>query len=610
MAALGKAIVAGEIHITILLRNRCAIGLPAERGAMQRVGAIQLFSHSGILSTARYGVSAGAIKNIRFYPVLRLLVLGLGLLLCLRSAGLQAQAVDAANGTVTLAMATEPPSLNSLQATDSESFFVLTHVMEGLTQYNVDNKLVPGVATRWQIDDRGATFWLRKNARWSDGRAVTADQFVYAWREALDPKNGAPYASILFPVKNARAINNGELAKSELGVVAIDEHTLQVTFEQPCPYFLGLTAFATYYPLRRDIVESYGARYAAEADTMVYNGPYVLQRWVHGASLRLVVNTAYWDVERLAINAIEIPYMTSSAAATLNLFKDDAIAFASLDAESLKEAVVQGYPVRRFRNGIIYFIQFNFRDGRASGNHDLRRAMQLIFDSATLVNKVIAMPGNRALNGLFPSTVHGVNDVFQDEFPPPLPQQNLVLARETIARAREAFGGELPPLTLLVSETPVSVIIGEYLQNMFKQALGLDIRLDKQTFKQRIAKMQSGDFDMVLAGWGPDFDDPITYGDLFASWNENNRGRYSSERYDHWVQVAQQNSDPQIRMQAMNELQNLLHADVAIMPLFEGASVYLQHPALRGVGRAIFGGDPSYKFAWIEVDSANAKNSR
>ncbi len=539
-----------------------------------------------------------------------LLAFALGVLLCLPQRGLHARAVDATTRTISLAMATEPPSLNSLQATDSESFFVLTHVMEGLTQYNLHNELVPGVAQRWQIDQSGATFWLRKNARWSDGKAVTAEQFVYAWREALDPRNGAPYASILFPVKNARAINNGKLAKTELGVVALDDHTLQVVFEQPCPYFLGLTAFATYYPLRQDIVEKHGARYAAESTTMVYNGPYALERWVHGASLRLVKNTSYWDVGRLAIDTIEIPYMTSSAAATLNLFKDDAIAFASLDAESLKEAVVQGYPVRRFRNGIIYFIQFNFRAGRASLNHDLRRAMQLVFDSATLVNKVIAMPGNKALDGLFPSTVNGVNGPFQREFPPPPPQQNLVLARETIAAARAAFGGELPPLTLLVSETPVSVIIGEYLQNMFKQALGLDIRLDKQTFKQRIAKMQSGDFDMVLSGWGPDFDDPITYGDLFASWNENNRGRYSSERYDHWVGVAQQGSDPRVRMQAMEQLQRILHADVAILPLFEGASVYLQKPALRGVGRAIFGGDPSYKFAWIEGASTDAITSR
>jgi oligopeptide transport system substrate-binding protein len=526
------------------------------------------------------------------------------LLLCWPIDPALARGVDAANASISLAMSTEPPSLNTLLATDSESFFVLSHIMEGLTQYDLKNELVPGVASRWQIDDGGATFWLRDNALWSDGVPLTAHHFVYAWREALDPANAAPYASILYPIKNARAINTAGLDKTRLGVKALDDHTLRVTFEQACPYFLGLTAFATYYPLRPDVVERFGARFAAEANTMVYNGPFQLEKWVHGASLTLGKNPEYWNAQRVAIKRIEIPFMTSSAAAMLNLYKDGAIAYSVLDAESLKEAVVQGYPVRRFRNGTIHFIEFNFREGRATGNADLRRAMQLVFDSATLVNKVIAMPGNKPLNSLFPSTVRGVEGPFYREYPASTVQPNLVLARRHLERARLAFGGQLPSLTFLVSEAPVSVIIGEYLQNMFKQALGLDIRLDKQIFKQRIAKMQSGDFDMVLAGWGPDFDDAITYGDLFASWNENNRGRYHNERYDHWVAVAQSSSDQGQRMQAMSELQRILQQDVGILPLFEGASAYLQHPSLRGVRRAIFGGDPSYKFAWLQQAGA------
>jgi oligopeptide transport system substrate-binding protein len=562
-----------------------------------------LFCHRAILSIARHRVRANSANS----RALRRSAVIFALLLSLIGSpltGLHARGVDLENDSISLAMATEPPSLNTLLATDSESFFVLTHVMEGLTQYNLKNELVPGVASHWELDDSGVTFWLRKDARWSDGEAVIAEHFAYAWREALDPGNAAPYASILYPIKNARAINTGQLEKDQLGVKVIDSHTLRVDFEQACPYFLGLTAFATYYPRRPDIVQRHGTRFAAEADTMVYNGPFKLESWVHGANLELVKNPEYWDASRVALKRIKVPFMTSSTGASLNLYKDGAIAFSSLDAESLKEAVVQGYQVRRFRNGIIYFIEFNFRQDRATVNGDLRRAMQLVFDSATLVNKVIAMPGNKPLNSLFPSTVRGVDGPFYREYPAQPPQQNLALARQHLERARKTFGGQLPPLTFLVSEAPVSVIIGEYLQNLFKQALGLDIRLDKQIFKQRIAKMQSGDFDMVLAGWGPDFDDAITYADLFASWNENNRGRYNNERYDHWVAVAQQSSDQKQRMDAMSQMQNILQQDVGILPLFEGASVYLQHASLRGVGRAIFGGDPSYKFAWLEKAEA------
>jgi oligopeptide transport system substrate-binding protein len=512
-------------------------------------------------------------------------------------AWLAAEAVDASARRITLAMATEPPSLNTLQATDSESFFVLSHVMEGLAQYDAAGELVPGVAERWHIDAQGATFWLRPDARWSDGEPVTAGHFVYAWQEALDPGNGAPYASILYPVKHARAINSGQLPKTALAVTALDALTLRVEFERPCPYFLGLTAFATYFPRRQDVVERFGERFAAEADTMVYNGPYQLQRWVHAASLRMERNPHYWDRQRLVIDSIDVPYMTTSPQATLNLFKDGAIAYTALDDETLKEAVVQGYQVRRFHNGVIYYIQHNFREGRATANRDVRLAIQALFSSDTLVNKVIAMPGNRPLHSLFPSTVHGVARPFHLEYPPLRPAPDLAQARRYIARARRDMGGAIPAITLLVSEAPVSVRIGEYLQNLFKQALGLDIRLDKQIFKQRIAKMQSGDFDMVLAGWGPDFDDPITYGDLFASWNDNNRGAYRSEQYDQWVAQAQNSSDQRIRMAAMAQLQRILQQDAVILPLFEGASTYLQHPSLRAVTRTLFGGDPSYKFA-------------
>lgn len=589
MAALLQAVGPGKINVTIVIGHRRAIGLPVDIGILQGVSTIQSSAHQRILPSTP--------RRVRF-PWL--LSLGLLLVACIAVNNATARAVNPVTDAITLAIATEPPSLNSLLATDSESFFVLSHVMEGLAQYGPDNELVPAVASHWELDDMGATFYLREDARWSDGEPVTAEHFVYAWREAVDPANGAPYASILYPILNARAINSGAMQKSALGVVALDDHTLQVKFEQPCPYFLGLTAFATYYPRRPDVVQRFGARFAAEADTMVYNGPFALKHWVHGSSLRLERNHHYWDAPQVALKQIDIPFMTTSASAVLNLYKDGEIAFANLDAESLKEAVIQGYPVKRFRNGTVYFIEYNFRAGRATTNEDLRKAMQLVFDSATLVNKVIAMPGNRPLYSLFPSTVRGVEQPFYREYPPMAVTPDLALARQHVERARKTMGGQLPPLTLLVSETPVSVVIGEYLQNLFKQALGLDIRLDKQIFKQRIAKMQSGDFDMVLAGWGPDFDDAITYGDLFASWNENNRGRYNSASYDHWVEVAQNSSDQVERMQAMAEMQRILQEDVAILPLFEGASVYLQRPELRGVRRAIFGGDPNYKHAWLE----------
>ena len=129
--------------------------------------------------------------------------------------------------------------------------------------------------------------------------------------------------------------------------------------------------------------------------------------------------------------------------------------------------------------------------------------------------------------------------------------------------------------------------------------LGLEIKIDIQTFKQRLAKMTAGDFDIVGAGWGPDFDDIMTFGDLFASWNLNNRGRYDNPEYDRLVRVAMNNTDPKIRMDAMSELQQILFDDAVILPQYEQGVIYLLHPRVKGVVRRVVGADPDFTYASV-----------
>ncbi|MBD3648131.1 MAG: peptide ABC transporter substrate-binding protein, partial [Pseudomonadales bacterium] len=216
-----------------------------------------------------------------------------------------ASAVDFEDQTVTIALTQEPPQLNSMKATDQVSILVLGHVMEGLTRYDRRGNIQPGVAERWEIDDKGATFWIRDDAHWSDGVPVTAHDFVFAWRNGLDPATASEYAFILYAVKNGEAINKGELPVTELGATAIDAKTLRVEFERPVPYFLKLAAFVSYAPVREDFFESRGERYAADASDLLYNGPFKITEWVHGASLRMEKNEHYWDRESITLNAID-----------------------------------------------------------------------------------------------------------------------------------------------------------------------------------------------------------------------------------------------------------------------------------------------------------------
>jgi oligopeptide transport system substrate-binding protein len=152
---------------------------------------------------------------------------------------------------------------------------------------------------------------------------------------------------------------------------------------------------------------------------------------------------------------------------------------------------------------------------------------------------------------------------------------------------------------LLTGDSPLSNKQAEYYQDLFGRALGLEIRIDKQIFKQRLAKMTSGDFDMVAAGWGPDFDDPLTFGDLYASWNGNNRGLYNSAGLDRQVRIAQGSLDPKTRMDAFGEIQRILIEDAVILPNYERGIVFVQDPRLKGVVNRSVGTDPDYTNAYL-----------
>ncbi|MDA0978178.1 MAG: peptide ABC transporter substrate-binding protein, partial [Proteobacteria bacterium] len=243
-------------------------------------------------------------------------------------------AVDDRNQVITIALTQEPPQLNSMKATDQVSILVLSHVMEGLVRYDRRGNVVPGVAREWEVSDEGAVFQLRDNALWSDGKPVTAHDFVFAWQNALKPATASEYAFILYPIKNAEAINTGKLPVEQLGAVAVDDLTLKVTFERPTGYFVKLTAFTTYFPVRRDFFESKGDTYAADFDDLLYNGPFEMTSWVHSASLKMVKNQNYWNREEIFLNAINADYITADTRARLNLFIDGKIVHTRLDGET------------------------------------------------------------------------------------------------------------------------------------------------------------------------------------------------------------------------------------------------------------------------------------
>jgi oligopeptide transport system substrate-binding protein len=517
-------------------------------------------------------------------------------------------AVDLQNNEISVVMTQEPQWLNTIKATDQVSFIILDHISEGLMTHDINNQLVGGVAERWELTDETATFWLRKDARWSDGKPVTAHDFVFAWQQVANPANAAEYAFLMRSFTNGEAIVAGEMPPEALGVEALDDHTLVAHLTAPTAYFLDLVTFISFRPVREDFFRQQGQRYAADADKMLSNGPFILTEWVHGAALRMEKNPYYWNRGAIKLNAINVPYITENPNSRFNLFMDDKIAMAtSLDISAMKMAMQKRQKLLSFRDGSVFFIEFNHRPGRATSNRNLRRAMQSVFDASELTYKVIGVPGNIPARSLFPDWLDGDEEKLQVEYPPPMPTLDIAQGLEYLRLAEQELGvDKIPPLSLLLSDTPGSIKQAEYFQNVMARTLGLDIKLDRQIFKQRLSKMSAGEFDLVAAGWGPDYNDAMTFADLFASWNLNNRGRYKSDHYDSLIIEAQTTTDAHRRNRIFGELQELIFEDVVILPQFERGYIYVQNKQIDGVRRSRIGGDPNYNYAWIKEIAAGS----
>jgi oligopeptide transport system substrate-binding protein len=495
-------------------------------------------------------------------------------------------------------MGNEPPQLNSTKATDAESNIVLTHIMEGLTRRGKEDELIPGIAERWEITATGATFWLR-DAFWTDGKPVRAQDFVFAWRTAVEPKNASEYAFLLYAIKNGQAVNEGKIPVTELAVQAIDDHTLQVTFEKPCPYFLGLTAFSTFLPLREDFYRERQERYAANAEDLMTNGPFRLTHWAHSASLTFEKDPRYWAADRIRLDRLEVVNITIDPSVPFNLFADGKIDYFNIVSDSLGRAQAERLHMKPFEEGSVWYIEFNHRPGRITRNVHLRRALSLAFDQKEYVSRVINVPGSRPGVSLVPYWMPGQEQRFRVEYPLPARVPDFEKARAELELAKQELGGSIPPLAFLVDDGPTSARQSEYIQNRFRRLLGLDLRIDKQTFKQRLSKMTLGEFDVVVAGWSADFADPMSYVELFSSWNGNNRGKYNNPEYDALVRRAQDSADPGTRFAAMAHAESTLLDDIGVLPLFERVRIYAHQPNVSGIVRHVVGADLDFNWATL-----------
>ncbi|MGC4375396.1 peptide ABC transporter substrate-binding protein [Fictibacillus sp. Mic-4] len=498
----------------------------------------------------------------------------------------------------------EIPSMDSTKATDQVSFIVFDNVFEGLYRFGKDDTPVPGVAKSHEMSKDGKvyTFHLNENAKWSNGDPVTANDFVYAWRKVVDPKTAAEYAYIMAPVKNANAImtkGNPLYGKvDKLGVEAIDEHTLKVTLEAPTPYFLGLTNFGPYLPQNEKFVKSKGDKYALEADSLVYNGPFVLSSWKHNEGWQYKKNPNYWDKDNVKLDEINVKVVKDVATA-VNLYETGQI-----DRTGLTADFVDQYKGKEdfhtLKGNSVYFLRLNEKNPVLK-NKNIRKAIDMAWDKKGLTD-VILNDGSSPAYYLVPKNFTQSPD--GEDFRKingDLGEYNVDKAKEHWEKGLKAVGKKDVEIELLNYDTDNSKKVGEYLKNQLEKNLpGLKIKIKAQPFKQKLALETKMDYEMSYAGWGPDYKDPMTFIDLFVTGGSYNQMGYSNKEYDKLVNDAKKEADPKKRYEMMLKAEKILMDDQAIVPMFQNGSAYLQKPYVHDIVKHATGGDYSYKWAYIE----------
>ncbi len=270
----------------------------------------------------------------------------------------------------------EIPSMDSTLATDQVSFEVMNNVYEGLYRLGEDDKAVLGMAAdEPQVSEDGKTYTFKiRDAKWSNGDPVTAQDFVYGWKKVLNPDTGAEYAYIMYDVKNAAKVNAGDLPVDDLGVKAIDDKTLEVQLEAPVPYFKALLSFATFYPQNQKFVESQGDKYGLEADTAVYNGPFTLSEWKHEQSFQLSKNDSYWDADKVKLKEVNFNIVKDTATG-VNLYETKKADIVGLSAEFVdKYKSDENFKTRA--DTAVYFLRLNQKN-EVIANVNARKAIDM-----------------------------------------------------------------------------------------------------------------------------------------------------------------------------------------------------------------------------------------
>jgi oligopeptide transport system substrate-binding protein len=495
-------------------------------------------------------------------------------LLCLVLLGCQTPPAEhRADQEFTMNLGTEPPDLDPIRVTDLTSINVVGNLMWGLTRFDRLGRVIPAMAQRWQRQGNTYTFYLNPLARWSDGKPVTAQNFVDGWQRALTASNGAEYAFFLFDVARARDYYDGKLTDfTQVGVRAVNDHTLQVTLARPVAFFPALVASPVAFPIRKDVVARYGDRFT-EAGHFVSNGPYQLTAWVHEDHLRMTPNPHFRPRTRVSVNM----RMVNDANTSVVMYETGELDFIETPS------TIPAFDVRRlkkrpdYHTGPLHVISYFGFNTQKPPFDDVR------------VRRAFAMTLNR---DYYPRLLQSGQVPIQGFITPGLighnPKRGLgfnpVEARRLLAEAGYPNGQGFPPVTLGFRSLYDVRKEAEIAQYLWQKHLNVTVRLENMDWKVFLNRLKTDPPHLYRLNWYVDYPDADSFMNLFLAENGNNYTRWHDAEYDQWVRQAATVSDVATRTRLYDLAQKrLLEEAVALVPIYASEKGYLLNPRFTGL---------------------------
>jgi oligopeptide transport system substrate-binding protein len=508
------------------------------------------------------------------------------------------RAVEKGN-VIHLANGTEPSDLDPQIITGRPEANIVRALMEGLVTPDPETLAPrPGQAERWEISADGLvyTFYLRPNAKWSNGDAVTAHDFVGSYQRMLTPALASQYAYQLYLANNAEAYHRGEIEDfSEVGFKALDDLTLEITLDHPTSYFLNVLIHTSWYPVHLPTVEKFGGLERqgtrwTRPENYVGNGPFVLDEWIPNQHIDVVRNPHYWGAADVRLDGARF-YPIENADTEERMFRTGQLDVTqALPLNKIDEYRANHQDVLQVDD---FFVSAYYRvnvNRPALSDPRVRRALALAIDRTGLAEEVQRGTKTPAFS-LTPPLPN-----FQ---PPIVFEDNLEKARALLAEAGFPNGEGLPEIEVLYPTSDSGRIITEALQAMWRNGLNIDVSLFNQEFKVYLQSMSNQDYDVAWSAWGGDYADPMTFLDTMVTDGGNNRTGWSNAEYDRLVDEVQTVLDPAQRMALFVQMEQIIGREVPIIPLYFYTSFYAKSTEVKGWHSTLLNIHP-LQHVWLE----------